>query len=338
MSETHTEEAQLASRRKRVQRLKKIIIITLMIAILIPIILSIFLLIKTIRLEKEIEELKQMMTLESAEESAIDREETAEDVEAVQMETSGTEPSGIELRIESEEAESAAESEITEEEDIEESTEEESTEEVKTRKVYLTFDDGPSVYTEEILDILKEYDVKATFFVVGKEGEKYEALYRRIVEEGHTLGMHSYSHRYDEIYASEENFAEDFEKIQTYLYDITGVESRFYRFPGGSSNTVSKIDMSNFIDYLQEQDVVYFDWNVSSGDASSGGVSVEQIIDNCVGNVGYYNNMVILMHDSQEKRTTVDALPSVIERLLSYENTQIVPITDDTEPVQHRKN
>lgn len=328
MPETHTEEAQLASRRKRVRRLKKLIILTLFISILFSIILSIFLLIKTIRLEEELEELKQTVMFENAGGDMASNEKA---VEVIQLEASGIEPS------EEEESETAAEAVSTEEDDTQVHTEEESTETEKVRNVYLTFDDGPSAYTNEILDILKEYDVKATFFVVGKEGEKYEELYNRIVEEGHTLGMHSYSHRYDEVYASEENFAEDFEKLQTYLYDITGVESRFYRFPGGSSNTVSKIDMSNFIDYLQEHDVVYFDWNVSSGDASSGGVSVEQIIENCTGNVDYYNNMVILMHDSQEKRTTVEALPSVIEKLLSYENTQIVPITDDTEPVQHRK-
>ncbi|MDE6608589.1 MAG: polysaccharide deacetylase family protein [Lachnospiraceae bacterium] len=95
--------------------------------------------------------------------------------------------------------------EAPEPEIFDENEEEENIESVKMRKVYLTFDDGPSVYTGEILDILKEYDVKATFFVVGKEGEKYEELYKRIVEEGHTLGMHSYSHKYSEIYETEQN-------------------------------------------------------------------------------------------------------------------------------------
>lgn len=332
MLEMHTEEAQLASRRKRVQRLKKIIIVTLITGIIVPTVLCIFLFIRTAELERQIEELK--LFIEETKEDIpdeedhikekditdhndeINNEDAARDVAAIQPEMPETQ-----LQMESENAGSG----------------EENAESVKMRNVYLTFDDGPSIYTGEILDILKEYDVKATFFVVGKEGEMYEDLYKRIVEEGHTLGMHSYSHRYNEIYASEENFAEDFERLQTYLYDITGVESRFYRFPGGSSNTVSKIDMSNFIEYLSDQKVVYFDWNVSSGDASSGGISVEQIIDNCVGNVDYYNNMVILMHDSQEKETTVEALPGVIEKLLAYDNTQIVPITDDTEPVQHRK-
>lgn len=323
MLEAQPEEVQRAARKKRVQRLKKIIIITLITTILFLIILSVFLLLRTFSLEKQIEELRQIVLSREAEEDINFAEE--EDIEAVQMETVEIEPQAS-LNME------APVPELFDEQE-----EEESRESVKMRNVYLTFDDGPSAYTDEILDILKEYDVKATFFVVGKEGEKYEALYKRIVEEGHTLGMHSYSHKYSEIYASKENFAEDFIRLQDYLYDVTGIESRFYRFPGGSSNTVSKIDMSNFIEYLGEQDVTYFDWNVSSGDASGGGVSAEQIIDNCAGNVEHFNNVVILMHDSQEKRTTVEALPSVIEKLLAYENTQIVPITDDTEPVQHRK-
>ncbi len=333
MVEAQTQDVRRADRKKRVQRLKKIIIVTLITAMIFPTVLSIFLLIKTMRLEKQIEELKQIVLSEDAgKKNAGDKggrdegKDDTEEIAAIQME-------GADALSDTAQEYQETAAEILEEE----GQEEESTEPVKIRNVYLTFDDGPSVYTGDILDILKEYDVKATFFVVGKEGEKNEALYKRIVEEGHTLGMHSYSHRYKEIYASEEDFAKDFEKLQDYLYDITGVESRFYRFPGGSSNTVSKIDMSTFIDYLDTQGIAYFDWNVSSGDASSGGISVEQIIDNCVGNAEYYNNMVILMHDSQEKRTTVDALPGVIEKLLAQENTQIVPITDDTEPVQHRK-
>lgn len=329
MVEAQTQEVQRAARKKRVQRLKKIIIVTLITAILFPTVLSVFLFLKTIRLEKQIEELKQAVLSKEAEKEIgeTDVRDGMEETQAVQMESGGAAALSETAQDHQETA-----AEISEDP----GKEEESTESVEVRNVYLTFDDGPSAYTDDILDILKEYDVKATFFVVGKEGEKNEGIYKRIVEEGHTLGMHSYSHRYKEIYASEENFAEDLEKLQTYLYDITGVESRFYRFPGGSSNTVSRIDMSTFIDYLCAQGIVYFDWNVSSGDASSGGISVEQIIDNCVENTDY-NNRVILMHDSQEKRTTVDALPSVIEMLLAQENTQIVPITDDTEPVQHRK-
>ena len=125
-------------------------------------------------------------------------------------------------------------------------------------KVYLTFDDGPSSNTAQILDILKKHDLKATFFVVGREGEEEKALYRRIVEEGHTLAMHSYSHRYNALYQSREAFEQDFAQIQNYLYEITGQECLFYRFPGGSSNHVSNTDMTEFIRYLNSQGITYF--------------------------------------------------------------------------------
>ena len=104
------------------------------------------------------------------------------------------------------------------------------------KKVYLTFDDGPSDHTDEILDILKKNKVRATFFVVGKETEHAKKMYRRIILEGHTLGMHSYSHNYDQIYASVGAFSKDLMKLQKYLYDLTEVKSYIYRFPGGSSN------------------------------------------------------------------------------------------------------
>ena len=140
-------------------------------------------------------------------------------------------------------------------------------------KVYLTFEDGPSDHTGEILDILAQYDVKATFFVVGKEDEESQALYQRIADEGHTLGMHSYSNKYSQIYQSDEAFEEDFERLRDELYQVTGVNSIYYRFPGGSSNQISNVPMSDFIHYLNEQGVIYYDWNVSAGDAASNAYS-----------------------------------------------------------------
>lgn len=203
------------------------------------------------------------------------------------------------------------------------------------RKVYLTFDDGPSSNTGRILDTLAEYDVKATFFVVGSEEESYQALYKRIVEEGHTLGMHSYSHRYNEIYQSLESYAQDMTKLQEFLYNTTGVWCRYCRFPGGSSNTVSRVDMQELIDYLDEQDIIYFDWNIASGDASSSYISTEAIINNCMSKLPEYQDAVILMHDASGKNTTVEALPILVERILAMDNTVLLPITEDTEPIQH---
>lgn len=213
--------------------------------------------------------------------------------------------------------------------------EQEIPEEGGVRKVYLTFDDGPSINTARILDTLAEYDVKATFFVVGNEDEAYQALYKRIVEEGHTLGMHSYSHRYNEIYQSVESYAQDMTKLQEFLYDTTGVWCRYCRFPGGSSNTVSRVDMQELIDYLDKQDIIYFDWNIASGDASSSYISKEAIINNCMTRLPEYQDAVILLHDASGKNTTVEALPVLIERIQAMENTVLLPITEDTEPIRH---
>ncbi len=206
------------------------------------------------------------------------------------------------------------------------------------RKVYLTFDDGPSSNTGEILDILAEYDVKATFFVVGKEEEKYQPLYKRIVEEGHTLAMHSYSHKYNEIYQSKESYVEDLTKLQEFLYDTTGVWCRYCRFPGGSSNTVSQVDMHELIAYLEEQDMSYYDWNVSSGDASSAYINPEAIVRNSTARLQEFHEAIILMHDASDKNSTVEALPKLIEQIQAMEDTKIVPITDDTEAIHHISN
>ena len=208
-------------------------------------------------------------------------------------------------------------------------------EEDHSRKVYLTFDDGPSIYTDDILDILAEYDVKATFFVVGKTDETSLAAYKRIVEEGHTLGMHSYSHKYNEIYTSEEAFAEDFEKLRSYLEEVTGVSPQFYRFPGGSSNTVSSTDMRVFANFLRDQGVTYFDWNISSGDASGGTLSASTIRRNALSGIADKNTAVILFHDAGDKYSTVRALPDIIKDLQAMENTVLLPITEDTVPIQH---
>lgn len=206
------------------------------------------------------------------------------------------------------------------------------------RKVYLTFDDGPSSNTGRILDILAEYDVKATFFVVGKEEEEYQPLYKRIVEEGHTLAMHSYSHKYKEIYQSLESYSADLSKLQEFLYDTTGVWCRYCRFPGGSSNTVSKVDMHELIAYLDDQDMSYFDWNISSGDAGDGYISPSEILRNCTAKLGEYDEAIILMHDAGDKDSTVEALPQLIETIQAMDDTEILPITDDTERIHHISN
>ncbi len=200
--------------------------------------------------------------------------------------------------------------------------------------VYLTFDDGPSANTDRILDILDDYNVKATFFVVGQDIDTYGPQYKRIVDEGHTIGMHSYSHKYSEIYSSSDAFVNDYQRIHQLIFDTTGVDSKFYRFPGGSSNSLCNTSMSVFVDYLNSQNVKYFDWNVDVGDATPAAFSSDEIVDNVMKNVVKYKTSVILMHDASNKDATVEALPNLIEAL-QQSGAMILPITDETTVIHH---
>ena len=203
-----------------------------------------------------------------------------------------------------------------------------------TLKVYLTFDDGPSSNSDEILNILDDYNVKATFFVVGREDEHSLAVYKRIVDEGHTIAMHSYSHNYSALYSSLDTFQSDLERIQNLIYDTTGVECDLYRFPGGSSNQVSNADMTEYIKYLNEQGIRYLDWNVASGDATSVAYSSDDLVENVMSDVVKYKTSVVLMHDADNKNATVEALPKLIEQLQGI-GALILPVSEDTEMIQH---
>lgn len=198
---------------------------------------------------------------------------------------------------------------------------------------YLTFDDGPSDSTYAILDILDRYNVKATFFVNGKDYNSYADQYKEIVKRGHSIGMHSYSHAFEQVYESLDSFKSDTEKIHDFLYELTGVDVKLYRFPGGSSTTrTTQIEL--YIDYLNSKGYTYYDWNVSSGDAAPNKLSSEQIINNVMNGINGLDRGIVLMHDSTIRDTTVEALPVIIEKLLE-EGYIILPITDMTPPVHH---
>lgn len=203
------------------------------------------------------------------------------------------------------------------------------------KRIYLTFDDGPSVNTDDILDILGKYDVKATFFVVANENSYADEAYQRIVDEGHTLALHSFSHRYTEVYKSLDSFKNDISSLQEFLYERVGVWPRIYRFPGGSSNRVSSTPMDELVSYLDSEGIVYFDWNVVSGDAVKGGVSESTIIRNCTGSIDKYEDCVILMHDLSTMGNTVEALDDIINIINERGDCVFLPITDETVPVQH---
>ena len=202
-------------------------------------------------------------------------------------------------------------------------------------KVYLTFDGGPDENTNEILDVLAKYNVKATFFVIGSESDEMKAVYRRIVDEGHTLGMHSYSNSYSTIYSSSDSFEKDVTKLNAYLKKVTGEKSQYYRFPGGSNNEISNVDMSEFIHVLNEKKITYFDWNVSAGDSASD-YSVQDIVTNVTEGVSKYKTSVVLLHDGDDKSTTVEAL-GPLNKALQKMKAKILPIDENTNVIQYIK-
>lgn len=297
-------------RRKRIRLLKRIILGTIAAAIIIPIVISIVLGVRVISLQNKVKDLEEALLIYG---NGID----------------GTTGVYTTANIEESSRDEAQAEQLTEDEMDQQNLA------GYQKQIYLTFDDGPSQNTDEILDILKEYDVKATFFVLAKTDEQSVKAYQRIVAEGHTLAMHSYSHKYDEIYESKESFVEDLTKLQEYLYQVTGIWPRFYRFPGGSSNTVSKVDIQELIAYLNENDITYFDWNIASGDAVSGLLSTDAIVENCVTKLDSTNECMILMHDAAEKKTTVEALPEIIQIIQDRGDAVFLPVTDETVPVQH---
>ena len=184
--------------------------------------------------------------------------------------------------------------------------------EVKTPKgkvIYLTFDDGPGPHTGRLLDILKQYDVKATFFVTNSG---YNGILKRIVEEGHSIGIHTMTHDYNAIYSSEEAFFDDLYGMQDIIYQNTGVLTTLMRFPGGGSNLVSNFNkgiMSTLTEAVQDCGFQYFDWNVDSNDAG-GALKSMTVSNNVIENVAKHRVSMVLQHDTTD--FSVDAVEDII--------------------------
>ena len=203
-----------------------------------------------------------------------------------------------------------------------------------TKKVYLTLDDGPGSQSGKILDILKKNHVKATFFVTGKEDASSKKIYQRIVKEGHTLAMHSYSHIQDVIYDSKEAFEKDLKQINRCLYEATGVHTKFYRFPGGSSTQNTSLPIQNFIDVLKKNHYLYLDWNVISPDINNANATKEQVVTGVMQGVDAYDTAVVLMYDVADKPMTVKALPSIIKQIKA-KNYELLPVDESMILIQH---
>ncbi len=178
---------------------------------------------------------------------------------------------------------------------------------VKT--VYLTFDDGPSDrVTPKILDVLKEENVKATFFIIGKQAETRKYLIEREFKEGHTVAVHSYTHKYGEIYSSAESLIKDIDKCNDVIKSVTGRYSSVYRFPGGSYGLSEKL-----VSAVTSHGLRYVDWNASTRDAEIYCATPAQILKSTAETSANTENVVLLAHDSTSKTATAAALKDIIK-------------------------
>ena len=174
-------------------------------------------------------------------------------------------------------------------------------------RCYLTFDDGPSLnITPQILDVLREEEIKATFFVIGTLAEENSDILLRAFEEGHYIANHTYSHNYNEIYSNKDIFLDNVEKGAKVIEDITGHKTKLFRFPGGSFGRDEYIEIVNLYGYT------YADWNSLNGDAEALNVSKSTMMEKLKESMYGQNPLIVLMHDSATKQTTVDALPEII--------------------------
>lgn len=209
------------------------------------------------------------------------------------------------------------------------------------KNIYLTFDDGPGAYTSKLLDVLKKYNVKATFFVTDQNLTKgYDDVLKRAYDEGHTIGLHTSSHNYGYIYSSVDAYFNDLYAIQDKVKRITGFAPMILRFPGGSSNTISKSAdggthiMSQLTKAVQAKGFRYFDWNVDSKDAS-GAKNAAQVASNVINSLGNKNTYVVLQHDIKEY--SVDAVETIIQFGLSHGYT-FQALKMDSPRVEHTVN
>ncbi len=344
-----------AERRKRIERIKSFLRISRTVATILPIVLCIILFIRLAFVSNEIKELKASVDRLSR---ALENGTYADDVEAGnspgksgddinnedpsgkdtgEAETDGSdsnETDPIETdRSDSHQDESQSEEESTGETTVSDDGRITEADRAEGQKVvYLTFDDGPCENTMTLLDTLDQYNAKATFFVNYHEG--FENEYKSILERGHTLGMHTWSHDYKIVYNSVEDFTKEVMNIHDYIQDLTGYDSRYFRFPGGSSNSQTVIPITNYIDYLGSVGIRYYDWNVSSGDGGSTLLTKEQVYNNVITGIQNNDVSIVLMHDATYKPTTLEAIPSILQTLNDM-NALVLPITQSSSQIHH---
>lgn len=315
-------------RAKRVRLLKRIIIATILGMILLPTILCVILFIRVSTLQKELSRIsaasEQDAKLVSKQEDTIlllQEQSKSQDLEIADLSERIAQLQDLPGSGMAKESAGSTEDRLS----------------GWPVKVYLTFDDGPSAHTQDILDILDAYGVKGNFFVCATRNEEYLKFYKEILNRGHMLGLHSYSHEYDRIYASQEAFEEDVTAIRDFVKEQTdGFIATYYRFPGGSSNLYSGVSLEKCVGFLEELGLVYYDWNMSAKDAVNPMQPVDVIFDNATKGCEDHEEVVILMHDLGNKDSTVEALPKIIQ-FYQDRGSEIALIDEDSKRIRIEK-
>jgi peptidoglycan/xylan/chitin deacetylase (PgdA/CDA1 family) len=194
--------------------------------------------------------------------------------------------------------------------------------------VYLTFDDGPSKLTANVLDILQEDGVKGTFFMVGEQALSHPDLVKRVVQEGHAIGNHSYNHVYKELYADYDGFWTQIKQNEQILFKLAGFYPRLIRAPGGTSTNFDAF----YFYYLEQAGYIVMDWNVDSGDSTRRNVPASEIIQN-VKKAPLRHEMNVLIHDGGGHYASVQALKEII-RYFKNNGYTFAPLTSEVKPMQ----
>jgi len=200
------------------------------------------------------------------------------------------------------------------------------TEENESNKIiYLTFDDGPSVMTDKVLDILKENDIKATFFLIGNQIADQKVVTKRIYDEGHSIGLHTYTHKFKRIYSSKQNFIKEMKQCQDEIYSVTGVRPNIIRFPGGSYKRLSK----SFLNIIHDNNFKVYDWNAYMSDGVNFKTPVSKLYREATKTTVSEYPIILLMHCDYMHKNTCKALPMVI-KYYKDKGYEFRIITEDT--------
>lgn len=195
----------------------------------------------------------------------------------------------------------------------------------KEKVIYLTFDDGPSKLTPTVLDILKEYDVKATFFLIGNQIKGLEPIVSRIYNEGHSIGLHSYTHNISRIYSSSEVFINEMSKTQEEIFKVTGTRPNILRFPCGS---IRRLNIS-FLNEIHKHNFKIYDWNAYMSDGENAKASPEKFYREATETTVKFHPIILLMHCDYGHKNTIVALPRVI-KYYKDKGYDFKTITEDT--------